>query len=101
MKRYHEQAIAFFFCLGNFMSKKNIAASLTFPFNKLLVYSKKKMVSALACFISTVAVFNNIIKGIVHLKIKILSSFTHPQVVSTLFEFLSSAEHKRRYFEEC
>jgi len=71
------------------MSKKNIAASLTFPFNKLLVYSKKKMVSALACFISTVAVFNNIIKGIVHLK------------NSVIIELLSSAEHKRRYFEKC
>ena len=25
---------------------------------------------------------------------KILSSYTHPQVVSNLYEFLSSAEHK-------
>jgi len=32
---------------------------------------------------------------------KIMLSFTHPQVVSTLYEFLSCAEHKRRYFEEC
>jgi len=32
---------------------------------------------------------------------KILSSFTHPQVVSNLYEFLSSVEHKGRYFEEC
>jgi len=31
---------------------------------------------------------------------KILSSFTHPQVVSNLYEFLSSAEHKGIYFEE-
>jgi len=30
---------------------------------------------------------------------KILSSFTHPQVVANLYEFLS-AEHKGRYFEE-
>jgi len=30
-----------------------------------------------------------------------MSSFTHPQVVSNLYEFLSSAVHKRRYFEEC
>jgi len=28
---------------------------------------------------------------------KILSSFTHPQ---NLYEFLSSAEHKRWYFKE-
>jgi len=27
---------------------------------------------------------------------KILSSFTHPQVVANLYEFLSSAEHKGR-----
>jgi len=31
---------------------------------------------------------------------KILSSFTHYQVVPYLFEFLSSSEHKERYFEE-
>jgi len=31
---------------------------------------------------------------------KILPSFTHPQVVSNLCEFIYSAEHKRRYFEE-
>jgi len=32
---------------------------------------------------------------------KILSSFTHPQVVLNLYTFLSSDEHKGRYFEEC
>jgi len=31
---------------------------------------------------------------------KILSLFTHPQVVANLYEFLSSAEHKGRYREE-
>jgi len=31
---------------------------------------------------------------------KILSSFTHPQVVANLHEFLSSSEHKGKYFEE-
>jgi len=30
---------------------------------------------------------------------KILSSFTHPQFVANLYEFLSSAEHKWSYFE--
>jgi len=40
------------------------------------------------------------LKGILHPKMKILSSFTHPQVVANLFEFLSSAEHTGRYFEE-
>ncbi len=41
------------------------------------------------------------LKGIIHPKTKIILSFTHPQVVPNLFEFLSFAEHKRRYFEEC
>ncbi len=40
------------------------------------------------------------IKGIVHPKMKTLLLFTHPQVVPTLYEFLCSAEHKGRYFEE-
>jgi len=40
------------------------------------------------------------LKGILHPQMKLLSSFTHPQVVATLYEFLSSAEHKGRYFEE-
>ncbi len=41
------------------------------------------------------------IKGIVHHKMKILSPFTHPQVVSNLYECVCSAEHKGRYSEEC
>ncbi len=32
---------------------------------------------------------------------KIVSSFTHPQVVPNLYECLCSAEHKGRYSEEC
>ncbi len=32
---------------------------------------------------------------------KILSSLTHPQVVSNLYECLCSVEHKGRYSEEC
>jgi len=40
------------------------------------------------------------LKGILNPKMKILLSFTHPQVVANLCEFLSSAEHKGRYFEE-
>ncbi len=32
---------------------------------------------------------------------KILSSFTHPQVVPNLYECLCFAEHKGRYSEEC
>ncbi len=38
------------------------------------------------------------VKGIVHPKMKILSSFTHPQVVSNLYEFLCSAKHKEEFF---
>ncbi len=41
------------------------------------------------------------LKGKVHPKITILSSFTHPQVVPNLYECLCSAEHKGRYYEEC
>ncbi len=41
------------------------------------------------------------LKGIVHTKMKILSSFTHPQVVPNLYECVCSAEHKGRYSEEC
>jgi len=40
------------------------------------------------------------LKGIVHPKKENLSSFTSPQVVPNLYECLSSAEHKRRYFKE-
>jgi len=41
------------------------------------------------------------IKGLVHPKMKILSVFTHPQVVPNLYVFICSAEHKGRYLEEC
>jgi len=40
-----------------------------------------------------------VVKGIVHSKMKILSLFTYPYVIPNLYEFLSSAEHKIRYFE--
>ncbi len=42
-----------------------------------------------------------LLKGIVHPKIKILSSFTHPQVDPNLYECVCCAEHKGRYSEEC
>jgi len=47
-----------------------------------------------------VAPLDRIIKGILHPKMKILLSFTHPQVVANLYEFIFSAEHKGRYLEE-
>ncbi len=40
------------------------------------------------------------LKGIVHPKMKILSSFTHPQEVPNLYECLCSTEHKGRHSEE-
>ncbi len=40
------------------------------------------------------------LKGIVHPKMKILSSYNHPQVVPNLYEFICSAGHKGRYSEE-
>ncbi len=39
------------------------------------------------------------VKGILHTKMKMLSSFTHPHVIPYLYEFLFYVEHKRRYFE--
>jgi len=45
-------------------------------------------------------ILQNAFKGIVHPKMKILSLFTHPQVVPNLYTFLSSNEHKGRYFED-
>jgi len=42
-----------------------------------------------------------VLKGIVLPKMKILSSFTHPQVVPNLYVFICSAEHRGRYLEEC
>jgi len=40
-------------------------------------------------------------KGLVHPKMKILSVFTHPHVVTNFYVFICSAEHKGRYLEEC
>ncbi len=43
---------------------------------------------------------NFLFKGIVHQFFLILSWFIHPRVVQNLYEFLSSVEHERRYFEK-
>jgi len=32
---------------------------------------------------------------------KMMLSFTHPYVVPNMYEFFSSVELKRRYFEDC
>jgi len=37
---------------------------------------------------------HNLYVGIVHPKMKILSSFIHPHVVPSLYGFLSSVEHE-------
>ncbi len=42
--------------------------------------------------------FVHMLKGIVHPKMKILLSFTLPQVVPNLYECVCSAEHKRKIF---
>ncbi len=39
------------------------------------------------------------LNGIIHAKMKILSLFTHPCFVSSLYDFLSFMGHKRRHFE--
>jgi len=41
------------------------------------------------------------LKGIDHPKMKILTVFTHPLVVTNLDVFICSAKHKGRYLEEC
>ncbi len=38
---------------------------------------------------------------LIHWDAPVLSPFTQPEVFPNLYEFLSSAENKRRYFEEC
>ncbi len=49
----------------------------------------------------TINEINTTLKETVHPKMKILSSFTHPQVDPNLYECVCSAEHKGRYSEEC
>ncbi len=41
------------------------------------------------------------ITGTILPKIEITRSFTRPQAVPNLYDFLSSVEHKIRYFKEC
>ncbi len=43
-------------------------------------------------------ILNCIKSTLVH---NLLSSFTHPQVIPNLYEFLSSVEHEIIYFEKC
>jgi len=50
------------------------------------------MISGLHC------AFNSIIRMQVHPKMNILSTFTHPHVVPTSWDFLLSLKHKLRYF---
>jgi len=38
------------------------------------------------------------VKGLVHAKMTILSSFTHPHAILNLYVFLSSAEHKKLFY---
>lgn len=43
---------------------------------------------------------NLLLKGFVHPKLKILSSFTRPHVVPNLYYFVSFLQHKRIHFNE-
>ncbi len=58
------------------------------------------IVRNLACKLSSSMQFFDIsvLKGIVHTKISIVI-FTHSHVIPNLHDRLSSAEHKRHYFE--
>ncbi len=62
---------------------------------------KQRMMFCVSCALTEFFGVNFPFKGIVHPKMKILSSFTHPQLVPNLYECLCSAEHKGRYSEEC
>ncbi len=68
----------------------------TFFFSSKRYFTQKYVMLGKKSFTSCIC-----LKGIVHPKMKILSAFTHPQVVPNLYEFLCSAEHKGRYSEEC
>jgi len=59
----------------------------------------KSLENIMLCDNIMVTLYNKVSK-VNSFKVKSLTSFTHPQVFSNLYEFLSSAEHKRRYFEE-
>ncbi len=52
------------------------------------------------CYIICKSVKGSCLKGIVHPKMKIFPSFTHPHIVPNLYKFLSYLEHKSSYFEE-
>ncbi len=62
--------------------------------------NSKKVINKKTYFKVSIIQSNYLVKGIFYQKMKILSSFTHPQVVPNLYEFLCSAKHNRRYFEE-
>lgn len=40
------------------------------------------------------------LKVIVHSKMKVLSSFTLPHIITNLYDFIYSMKHKSGYFEE-
>ncbi len=50
-------------------------------------------------WLTKVRAHRSVIKGIVHPKMNILASFTHPHVVPNLYKFLSYNEHEKIYFE--
>jgi len=47
------------------------------------------------CYLSEIT-YKDVLKGLVHPKMKILSVFTHPLVVPNLYVFICSAELKGR-----
>ena len=40
------------------------------------------------------------VKGLVHFQMKISPSFTHPQAILGVYDFLLSDEHNRRYINK-
>ncbi len=63
-------------------------------------YLKYYPVLLYTTYLGCVSQKHRTLKGIVHPKMKILSSFTHPQVIPNLYECVCS-EHKGRHSEEC
>ncbi len=79
-----------------------VGRSLSTVFNVALSYLVLKQTTSFYAVLCCGVILGEYqpLKGTVHAKITILSSFTVSHVVPILHEFLFSAEHKRRYFEE-
>jgi len=88
--------VCFLFSQSNVLFTHNVVSLVT----KYTLYYQKSKQQRTDPKIAKHSTFN-CLKGIVHPKMKILSSFSHPQVVPNLYVFICSDEHKGKYLEEC